>query len=57
MRREITEKIEVPEGISVEISEGEVKIKKGDHVTVKYYGIRSPLLGLFPNVVRTMDAV
>ena len=34
-----------------------VKIKKGDHVTVKYYGIRSPLLGLFPNVVRTMDAV
>jgi hypothetical protein len=31
-----------------------VKIQKGDHVTVKYYGIRSPLLGLFPNVVKTM---
>lgn len=30
-----------------------VKIKKGDHVMVKYYGIRSPRLGLFLNVVRT----
>ena len=29
MRREITEKIEVPEGISVEISGGEIVIKKG----------------------------
>jgi hypothetical protein len=29
------------------------KINKGDRVKVKYYGIRSPLLGLFPNIVRS----
>jgi len=28
-------------------------IKKGDCIHVKYYGIRSPLFGLFPNIVRT----
>ena len=28
-------------------------IKKGDCIHVKYYGIRAPLLGLFPNIVRT----
>jgi len=26
------------------------KMNKGDSVKVKYYGIRSPLLGLFPNI-------
>ena len=28
------------------------KIKKGNHLTAKYYGIRLPLLGLFPNIVK-----
>jgi hypothetical protein len=28
------------------------KMNKGDVVKVKYYGIRSPLLGLFPNIVK-----
>ena len=28
-------------------------IKKGDCIHVKYYGIRSPLFGLFPNIVST----
>lgn len=28
------------------------KINKGEYLQVKYYGIRSPLLGLFPNIVR-----
>jgi len=28
-------------------------IKKGDCICVKYYGIRSPLFGLFPNIVHT----
>jgi hypothetical protein len=28
-------------------------IKKGDCIHVKYYGIRSPLFGLFPNIVCT----
>lgn len=27
------------------------KINKGEYLQVKYYGIRSPLLGLFPNIV------
>ena len=26
-------------------------LKKGDNVKVKYYGIRSPVFGLFPNIV------
>jgi hypothetical protein len=29
------------------------KMNKGDRIKVKYYGIRSPLLGLFPNIVRS----
>ena len=29
------------------------KMNKGDGVKVKYYGIRSPLLGLFPNIVKS----
>ena len=28
------------------------KIKKGDHLMVTSYGIRSPLFGLFPNIVK-----
>ena len=28
------------------------KIQKGNHLSVTYYGIRSPLLGLFPNIVK-----
>ena len=28
------------------------KIKKGDHLMITYYGIRSPLFGLFPNIVK-----
>uniref|UniRef100_A0A6C0KTU6 Uncharacterized protein n=1 Tax=viral metagenome TaxID=1070528 RepID=A0A6C0KTU6_9ZZZZ len=32
------------------------KIQKGECLLVKYYGIRSPLLGLFPNIVKhTID--
>ena len=27
------------------------KMYKGDRITVHYYGIRSPLFGLFPNIV------
>lgn len=27
------------------------KIKNGDTLKVKYYGFRSPLLGLFPNII------
>jgi hypothetical protein len=30
-----------------------VNIKKGDCIYVKYYGIRFPLFGLFPNIVYT----
>jgi hypothetical protein len=26
------------------------KMNKGDSIKIKYYGIRSPLLGLFPNI-------
>ena len=29
------------------------KINKGDSLKVKYYGFRSPFLGLFPNIVRS----
>jgi len=29
------------------------KMNKGDRIKVKYYGIRSPLLGLFPNIVKS----
>lgn len=28
-------------------------IKKGDRIQVKYYGIRAPLFGVFPNIVST----
>ena len=30
-----------------------VAIKKGDRIQVKYYGIRAPLFGVFPNIVST----
>jgi hypothetical protein len=29
------------------------KIQKGNRLSVTYYGIRSPLLGLFPNIVKS----
>jgi hypothetical protein len=29
------------------------KINKGNSLKVKYYGFRSPFLGLFPNIVRS----
>lgn len=31
------------------------KMNKGDRIKVKYYGIRSPLFGLFPNIVRSYN--
>ena len=30
-----------------------VNIKKGDCIHVKYYGIRAPLFGVFPNIVKS----
>jgi len=33
------------------------KINKGDNLKVKYYGFRSPFLGLFPNIVSSYPKV
>ena len=30
------------------------KINKGDNLSIKYYGFRSPFFGLFPNIVRSV---
>ncbi|MFH1711297.1 MAG: 50S ribosomal protein L6, partial [Nanoarchaeota archaeon] len=37
MRREITEKIEIPEGVEVEITESEIKLKKDGNEAVRKY--------------------
>ena len=33
------------------------KINNGDNLKVKYYGIRSPFIGLFPNIVMNSNNI
>ena len=48
MRRELTEKIEIPEGIEVEITEREIKLKKaGKELSRKYVGFEIKKEGKF----------